>query len=155
MTFATADLFDDRGDELQSCWLQLRDLGGVRAFTGLVETVLCLEDNALVKDVLAGPGEDRVLVVDGHGSLRSALMGDRIAAAAVEHGWAGVVINGAVRDSAALAPLPLGVKALGTNPRRSAKAGTGQRGIPVSFGGVTFRPGARLWADADGILVER
>ncbi|MGI5270202.1 ribonuclease E activity regulator RraA [Nonomuraea sp. CA-218870] len=155
MTVSTADLYDERGDELDSCDLQLRQYGGRRAFHGRIATVRCHQDNALVKAALAEPGEGRVLVVDGGGSVRTALMGDVIAGSAVAGGWAGVVINGAVRDVAALRELDLGVKALGSNPRKSAKDGAGERDVPVSFGGVTFHPGAELWSDDDGILVTR
>jgi regulator of ribonuclease activity A len=150
---ATADLVDQHGDALASSDLQLRQYGGLAAFTGTVRTVRCFQDNALVKQVLAGPGDGQVLVVDGGGSLHSALMGDLIAASAVAHGWAGVVIHGAVRDVTALGDLPLGVKALGSNPRKSAKDGAGEVDVPVSFGGVTYRPGQRLWSDDDGIVV--
>ena len=96
-----------------------------------------------------------MLVIDGGGSMATALMGDMIAASAVEHGWAGVVIHGPVRDRTALARLELGVKALGSNPRKSAKEGAGELDVPVEFGGVVFRPGAMLWADEDGVLVAR
>jgi len=152
---ATADLYDARGDELQSVSLQFQDLGGRKEFSGPVRTVRCRQDNGLVKAVLNSPGGGAVLVVDGGGLLTSALLGDLIAAAAVENGWAGVVVHGAVRDRAALAGLPLGVKALGSNPRKSAKDGAGQVDAVLEFDGVIFRPGARLYADPDGILVER
>ncbi|MGI5284579.1 ribonuclease E activity regulator RraA [Nonomuraea polychroma] len=155
MTIVTADLYDERGDQLDSCDLQLRQYGGRHAFAGPIATVHCHEDNALLKSVLSEPGGGRVLVVDGGGSLHTALMGDVIAALAVANGWAGVVINGAVRDVAALRELDLGVKALGSNPRKSGKEGTGERDVPVSFGGVIFRPGAELFSDDDGILVTR
>jgi regulator of ribonuclease activity A len=149
----TADLVDQHGDALASSDLQMRQYGGLAAFTGTVRTVRCFQDNALVKQALATPGDGQVLVVDGGGSLHSALMGDLIAASAVAHGWAGVVVHGAVRDVAALRDLPLGVKALGSNPRKSTKDGTGEVDVPVSFGGVTYRPGQRLWSDDDGIVV--
>jgi regulator of ribonuclease activity A len=152
-SIGTADLYDEYEEQLQSCDLQLRQYGGRRAFAGHVVTVRCREDNALVKQVLATPGEGRVLVVDGGGSLHTALMGDLIAASAVQNGWAGVVINGAVRDVAALAELDLGIKALGSNPRKSAKTGAGDRDVVVSFGGATFTPGARLVSDDDGVVV--
>ena len=118
-----------------------------------MRTVRCFQDNALVKQVLATPGEGQVLVVDGGGSLHSALMGDQIAASAVAHGWGGVVVHGAVREVAALRDLPLGVKALGANPRKSAENGAGELDSPVSFGGVTYRSGQQLWSDDDGIVV--
>ncbi|MEV4297774.1 ribonuclease E activity regulator RraA [Microbispora rosea] len=153
MSFATADLYDAHGDALHSCVTQFRSYGSRTRFSGQIATVRCLEDNALVKQVLATPGEGRVLVVDGGGSLRTALLGDLIATAAVENAWAGVVINGAVRDTAALAGFDLGIKALGANPRKSAKTGLGEIDVPVNFGDVTFAPGAWLYSDEDGILV--
>jgi regulator of ribonuclease activity A len=155
MTIVTADLYDERGDQLDSCDLQLRQYGGRRSFSGAVVTVRCHEDNVVLKSVLDEPGEGRVLVVDGGGSLHAALMGDMIAGTAVANGWSGVVINGAVRDVTALRELDLGVKALGSNPRKSGKEGTGERDVPVTFGGVTFHPGAELFSDDDGILLTR
>lgn len=154
-TIATADLYDERGDELDSLALQLHDIGGHVAFDGPVRTIRCHRDNALVKELLATPGEGAVLVIDGGGSLESALVGDLIAASAVENGWAGIIVHGAIRDRVAIGELPLGLKALGSNPRKSAKAGVGEVDVPVEIAGVVFRPGAHVWADADGILVER
>jgi regulator of ribonuclease activity A len=151
----TADLYDERGEELDSVSVQFQSLGGRTHFSGPVRTIRCFEDNALVKTLLATPGSGSVLVVDGAGSLRTALMGDMIAASAVANGWAGVVINGAIRDRLAIAGLPLGVKALGSNPRKSAKEGAGEVDVPLEIGGVTIRPGAMIWCDPDGILVER
>jgi len=151
----TADLFDERGPELDSVSVQFQSLGGRTHFSGPARTIRCLEDNALVKSILATPGNGSVLVVDGGGSLRTALMGDMIAASAVANGWAGVVINGAIRDRLAIAALPLGVKALGSNPRKSAKDGAGSVDVPLEIDGVTVRPGAMIWCDPDGILVER
>ncbi|MGD6980881.1 MULTISPECIES: ribonuclease E activity regulator RraA [Citricoccus] len=150
--FTTCDLFD-ADKTLQSCSLQFRDLGGRARFSGTVRTIRCHRDNGLVKQLLNSPGDGAVLVVDGAGSLESALMGDLIAGAAVRNGWAGVVIHGAIRDRAVVRTLELGVKALGTNPRTSAKDGAGEVDVTVEFGGVAFTPGARLWADEDGILV--
>lgn len=152
---ATADLYDLHGDALQSLPLQLRSFGGIAQFEGQIRTVRCFQDNALVKQILQTPGDGAVLVVDGAGSLETALLGDMIAQGAVDAGWAGVIIHGCVRDSVALGRMPLGVKALGTNPRKSAKEGAGEIDVPVEFGGVVFRPGARAYADEDGILVER
>ncbi|WP_295790479.1 ribonuclease E activity regulator RraA [uncultured Microbacterium sp.] len=155
MTIATADLYDERGDALDSLSLQLMDVGGRTAFDGPIRTVRCHRDNALVKKMLATPGEGAVLVVDGGGSLESALVGDLIAASAVENGWAGVIVHGAVRDRAAIGTLEFGVKALGTNPRKSAKDGVGEIDVPVTIAGVVFTPGRHVWADSDGVLVER
>ena len=154
-TIATADLYDERGDELDSLALQLHDIGGHVAFDGPVRTIRCHRDNALVKELLATPGEGAVLVIDGGGSLESALVGDLIAASAVENGWAGIIVHGAIRDRVAIGELPLGVKALGSNPRKSAKDGVGEVDVTVEIAGVVFRPGAHVRADADGILVER
>jgi regulator of ribonuclease activity A len=151
----TADLYDERGDELDSISLQFQSLGSHSHFSGPVRTVRCFEDNALVKSVLATPGNGAVLVVDGAGSLRTALMGDMIAASAVANGWAGVAINGAIRDREAIAELPLGVKALGSNPRKSAKAGAGETDVDLVIDGATIRTGATIWCDPDGILIER
>ncbi|WP_120520284.1 ribonuclease E activity regulator RraA [Arthrobacter celericrescens] len=151
---STADLYDERGDELASIALQFQDLGGNSSFSGPVRTVKCYEDNALVKTVLGTPGEGAVLVVDGNGSLRTALMGDMIAESAVENGWAGVVINGAIRDRLALAKLPFGVKALGSNPKKSTKTGRGEVDVPVVIDGVHIEPGNTIYCDPDGILVE-
>ncbi|GAA1951132.1 ribonuclease E activity regulator RraA [Microbacterium aquimaris] len=150
---ATADLYDERGDALASVSVQFQDLGGRRAFEGPIRTIRCFRDNGLVKDVLAGPGEGAVLVVDGGGSLESALMGDIMASSAVANGWAGVIIHGAIRDRDVLATLDLGVKALGSNPRKSVKDGAGEVDVPVEIGDVVFRPGGFVWADTDGILV--
>ena len=149
----TADLVDEHGEAIASCDVQLRQFGGRQLFTGVVRTIRCDQDNALVKSTLAKNGAGQVLVVDGGGSLHTALMGDLIAATAVLNGWAGVIINGAVRDVAALRRLDLGIKALGSNPRKSAKDGAGEVDVPVTFGGVEFSPGQQLWSDDDGIVV--
>ncbi|WP_458112465.1 ribonuclease E activity regulator RraA [Arthrobacter sp. R1-13] len=152
---ATADLYDERGEDLASVSLQFQSLGGHTHFSGPVRTIKCFEDNALVKEVLGRAGDGAVLVVDGDSSLRTALMGDMIAASAVQNGWAGVVINGAIRDREAIAELPLGVKALGSNPRKSSKTGAGETDVDLLIDGVTIRSGAMIWCDPDGILVER
>jgi regulator of ribonuclease activity A len=154
-TVNTADLYDERGEELASVPLQFQSLGGRSHFSGPVRTIRCFQDNGLVKSTLATPGNGAVLVVDGGGSLGTALMGDMIAESAVANGWAGVVINGAIRDREAIAALDLGVKALGSNPRKSAKASAGEVDVDVVLDGVTFRPGVTVWCDPDGILVER
>ena len=153
MTFATADLVDAHEDRLQSCALQFRSYGGRRAFGGTIRTVRTFEDNALVKQVLSTPGRGSVLVIDGGGSLSRALVGDVIAGLALANGWGGLVIHGAVRDVVALAGLDFGIKALGSNPMKSAKQGIGEIDVPVTIGGVVFTPGASLYSDDDGILV--
>jgi len=153
MDFKTADLYDSHGESLRVCEPIFRDFGGRVRFCGPIVTVKCFEDNSFVKSTLAEPGEGRVLVVDAGGSLRCAMLGDLIAASAVEQGWAGVILFGCVRDSAEIAEMPLGVKALATNPRKSQRRGEGQRDIPVTFAGVRFASGDQVYCDEDGILV--
>ena len=154
---ATADLVDIYGDQLASVSVQFRSFGGRRRFSGPVVTVKCFEDNALLKQKLAQEEapEGKVLVVDGGGSHRSALVGDVIAGIAVERDWAGLIIHGVVRDSVALGALPIGIKALGTNPAKSSKTGAGQVDIAIDIGGVTFLPGSTVYCDEDGIVVKR
>ena len=151
----TADLFDERGEELESITIQFQNLGRHTHFSGPARTIRCFEDNALVKSVLGTPGDGAVLIIDGQGSLRTALMGDMIAESAVQNGWAGVIINGAIRDREAIARLPLGVKALGSNPRKSAKTGAGELDVELVIDDVRIRPGAMIYSDPDGILLER
>lgn len=154
-TLSTADLVDEMGDKLQSVSLQFQNIGGHSQFTGKIRTVRCFQDNALLKSVLSTPGDGAVLVIDGNGSLETALVGDIIAALGVEHGWAGIIANGAIRDRVAIGQLPIGLKALGSNPAKSSKTGAGELDIPVTFGGVTFTPGRTVWCDEDGIITER
>jgi regulator of ribonuclease activity A len=150
---ATADLLDEHEDRAAVCELQLRRFGGTAPFSGAIQTVQCFEDNVLLRQELSTPGEGRVLVVDGGGSLRCALLGEQVATLGRDHGWAGIVLNGAVRDVAALRAVGLGVDAIGTCPRRSAKTGAGQVGMPLKFGGITFRRGDLLASDEDGVVV--
>jgi regulator of ribonuclease activity A len=149
----TSDLYDLHGETLQSCDLQLRQLGGISSFAGPIVTFRSHEDNLLLKRIIDEPGVGRVLVVDTGGSLRVAMLGDSMAARAARNGWSGIVVNGAVRDIPALAGLPLGIKALGANPRRSRKDGRGERDVVVTFGGAAFTPGRVLVSDDDGIVV--
>ncbi|NEX23646.1 RraA family protein [Thiorhodococcus mannitoliphagus] len=153
MDFKTADLYDAHGEALRVCEPIFRDFGGQSRFAGPVVPVKCFEDNSVVKSTLAEPGEGRVLVVDAGGSLRCAMLGDLIAASAVEQGWAGVILFGCVRDSVEIGQMPLGVKALASIPRKSQRRGEGQRDIPVTFAGVRFAPGDWVYCDEDGILV--
>ncbi|WP_313810660.1 ribonuclease E activity regulator RraA [Glutamicibacter sp.] len=152
---STADLYDEYGEQFQSISIQFQDFGGRLAFHGPARTIKCHEDNGLIKETLSFPGNGAVLVVDGGGSLRYALMGDMIAANAEANGWAGVLIYGAVRDRAALAELALGVKAMGSNPRKTVKRGHGVVDEVITIGDVAIRPGAMVYADIDGVLVER
>ena len=153
MTFATADLCDDLGPRARVAEPLFRDFGGERSFHGPVATVRVFEDNVLVREALSETGRGRVLVVDGAGSVRCALVGGMLARLAHENGWAGLVVNGAIRDSDEISSAPVGLKALATSPRRSEKRGEGERDAPVSFAGVTFEQGHLLYADPDGIVV--
>lgn len=153
MSLKTADLCDEHAAGIQVATPLLRAYGGTSAFHGQIVTVKVYEDNVLVRQTLEERGEGKVLVVDGGGSLRCALVGDRLAALARENGWAGIVINGCIRDSEAIARIPIGVRALNTNPQKSAKHGTGERHVSVTFAGITFDHGHSLYADEDGIVV--
>jgi regulator of ribonuclease activity A len=149
----TADLYDLHEEQLQVCKPGFRHYGGYKAFNGPITTLKCFEDNSKVREQLDQAGEGRVLVVDGGGSLRCALLGDILAQKAVDNGWAGVVVNGCIRDAAEIGGMPLGVMALATNPRKSVKKGMGDIGVEVKFSGVTFKPSEWLYADEDGIVV--
>ncbi|MET9685430.1 ribonuclease E activity regulator RraA [Streptomyces coeruleorubidus] len=150
---ATADLADVHGDQLRVCEVQFTSYGAVHSFAGPVRTISCPGDNALLHELLRTPGEGCVAVVDGGAALHAALLGDLMAERARDNGWAGVVVYGAVRDSALLAGMDIGIHALGTSPRKSGKAGAGAVDAPVSFGGVTFTTGDILHADHDGVVL--
>jgi regulator of ribonuclease activity A len=150
---STCDIFDADPARANVCELTLSQFGGISSFSGRIATVRCFEDNVLLKQLVGEPGEGRVLVVDGGGSLHCALAGDSVIGTAHANGWKGIVINGCVRDSSALAQLEIGVKALGTCPRPSGKSGNGKIGETVRFGGIAFPPGAELYADDDGLVV--
>ncbi|KQB86283.1 ribonuclease E activity regulator RraA [Corynebacterium lowii] len=149
----TADLVDIIGESVRSCDTQFRTIGGRVEFHGPITTIRCFQDNGLVKQTLNSEGNGGVLVVDGDASVHTALVGDLIAGAGLKNNWAGVIINGAVRDSAVIAELDFGCKALGTNPRKSSKDGAGEKNVTVHFGGVDFVPGQYVYADADGVVV--
>ena len=149
----TCDLCDRFEAEVRVLELALRDYGGRAAFCGRVSTVKALEDNSLVRAAVAEPGDGRVLVIDGGGSLRRAMLGDMLARQAVANGWSGVLVHGAIRDSQAIAVLDLGVKALGTCPRKTDKRGQGLRDVELAFGGLVIAPGQWLAADADGVVL--
>ena len=154
MVISTADLCDAHADTLAiAAPLLLRDFGGSLAWCGRIATVKVFEDNVLVRAALDEPADGRVLVVDGGGSLGCALLGDMLAELARKNAWAGVLIYGCIRDAAAIATMPIGVKALATHPRKSMKRGAGERDVAVTFAGVTFTPGAYLYADVDGVIV--
>jgi regulator of ribonuclease activity A len=153
MEAKTTDLCDSYGDQLRVMEEPLSDFGGLLAFAGPVHTLRAYEDNSLLREALTEPGQGRVLVVDGGGSLKRALLGDELATLAVKNDWEGIVIFGCVRDSAALAELEIGIKALGTCPRKTDKSGQGLRDVPLRVGGIDIRPGDYLYADEDGVVV--
>ena len=152
-TFSTAGLVDQHPDVVNSIPLQFRQFGAVHAFSGRAVTVHSPGDNALLKQVVAQPGAGRVIVVDADGSLDHCMLGDNMAAEAAGNGWAGMIVVGAVRDANALRELPLGIKALGTNPARPTKVGSGAVDVPITVTGVEIVPGHMIWSDDDGILV--
>lgn len=149
----TADLYDDYGEQLQVVTPAFANYGARRSFGGQITTLKLFEDNTLVRETLNQPGVGKVLVVDGGGSLRCALLGDQLAQLAVENGWAGIIINGCIRDADMIGSMDIGVKALNTNPAKSVKRGEGQRDIVVNFAGASFTPGDYVYADTDGIVV--
>eukprot|EP00545_Synedropsis_sp_CCMP1620_P012322 CAMPEP_0119008002 /NCGR_PEP_ID=MMETSP1176-20130426/3399_1 /TAXON_ID=265551 /ORGANISM="Synedropsis recta cf, Strain CCMP1620" /LENGTH=173 /DNA_ID=CAMNT_0006960253 /DNA_START=112 /DNA_END=633 /DNA_ORIENTATION=- len=130
-----------------------KDYGGIKAFSGRIETVKCFESNPMVRSTLGESGEGRVLVVDGAGSQRVAICGDMLAQMGSDNGWTGIIVNGCIRDSAVIAKIPIGVKAINTHPLKSAKTHQGERGCTVAFAGVEFVPGMYIYADEDGIIV--
>ena len=154
MSWTTPDLCDQFPD-VQVAEPVFRSYGGNLAFAGQAVTVKCVDDNSRVRELATTPGEGRVLVVDGGGSLRRALLGDQIAANAVKHGWAGFLIFGCVRDVDALATLPLGVQALASHPMKTEKRGLGDVGLPLAFAGLSITPGDWIYADANGVIVAK
>lgn len=153
MSTATTDI-SDAHPELPICEPLFGDFGGKEKFFGPIRTLKIFEDNALVRSALETPGKGAVLVVDGGGSIRCALVGGNLGVLAVKNGWAGIVVYGYVRDSEELSQQQVGIKALGAHPRKSEKGlHSGHVDKVVNFAGVTFKPGAWLYADADGIVV--
>lgn len=150
---ATADLCDTHGDRVTVLDGVFASYGGRAVFCGPIVTLSVFEDNSLVRDALEEPGDGRVLVVAGGGSTRCALLGGNLGRLAEANGWAGVFVDGCVRDVAGLRDVAVGVRARGTSPRKSVKMGAGKRGIQVTVGGVDLMPGQWLWADPDGIVV--
>ena len=153
MTFATADLYDQHEGKVQVALPLFRDYGGRKVFGGQVATVRVFEDNSLVRAALSEQGQGKVLVIDGGESLRCALVGDLLAQLGKDNGWEGIIVSGCIRDSSVIAGIDIGVKSLGTSPRKSVKKGAGDRDVPITFAGVTFNPGDYVYADTDGILV--
>lgn len=153
MSFTTPDICDDFSEKLQILEPLFTEFGGKEKFSGEIVTIKCFEDNSLVKQTLATAGDGKVLVVDGGGSKRCALLGDLLGAMAVQNGWQGVLVNGCVRDVEILKDMSLGVRALHSYPLKSNKRGEGQLNVAVRFAGVGFEPGQYLYADENGILV--
>jgi regulator of ribonuclease activity A len=155
--FATCDLCDAHEEDASGAFRVLppvfRDFGRPGRFAGPVATVRCMEDNSRIREAVNSPGEGRVLVVDGGGSVRRALVGGNLAAAAARNGWGGIVVDGAVRDAAELAAAGIGIKALALMPLRTLKRGEGQCDLVVQIQGIAVRPGDWLYADEDGIVV--
>jgi len=150
---ATTDLSDNHPALVRHAEPVFRDYGGRLAFSGPVATLYTPADNSKVREAVEGPGEGRVLVVDGDGLMSCALFGGNLGKLAEENGWAGVVVNGCVRDTAELALCAIGIKALAAHPKRSDKRGLGEKDVVVNFAGLTIAPGERLYADGDGIVV--
>lgn len=155
MPISTPDLCDEHGDAVEVLDPLFKHYGGHRQFGGQVTTVKCFEDNSKVAELVKTPGNGQVLVVDGGGSPRRSLLGDNLAAAAVKNGWSGVVIFGYLRDVEEIEPMPLGVMALGSIPRKTEKRDLGDVNVPVTFAGVTIVPGDYLYADGTGIIVAK
>ena len=158
MGFATCDLCDANEDKLADGTLTVlppvfRQFGKRPVFSGQAFTLKVFEDNVLVRSTLETPGEGRVLVVDGGGSLRCALVGGNLGALAEKNGWVGIIVNGCVRDSEELDACDVGIRALAAHPQRSVRKGIGEHQIPVSIAGIMVRPGNWVYADADGVLI--
>ncbi|MCX7148544.1 MAG: ribonuclease E activity regulator RraA [Rhodocyclales bacterium] len=153
MDLLTADLCDTHEGPVRVVEPMFSSFGGRTAFHGRIATLKLFEDNSLVRQALESPGEGRVLVIDGGGSLRRALVGDQLAALGVANGWVGMVVYGCIRDSRAIGEMDIGVYAIDTHPMKTVKRNVGEADIPVVFGGVTFVPGEWLYADEDGVIV--
>ena len=153
MTYLTTDLCDAHEDKVRVVEPMFSSFGGRDSFHGKIATLKLFEDNTLVRKILDCPGDGRVLVIDGGGSLRRALVGDQLAALAGKNGWSGIVVYGCIRDSRAISEMDIGVFALDTHPMKTRKLNTGETELPVTFGGVTFSPGEWLYADEDGVIV--
>ncbi|CAM2896855.1 ribonuclease E activity regulator RraA [Flavobacterium frigoris] len=153
--FTTADLWD-KYETLLSCVDPIfNHFGNKKMFSGKIMTIKLFEDNSLVRKQLESDGKDKVLVIDGGASLRCALIGDQLAALAIQNNWEGIIVNGCIRDSAVINSMNIGIKALNTSPVKSVKRNLGEINIPVKFGGITFIPEDYIYADGDGILVSK
>ena len=153
MKFVLPDLCDQYGDSLRVLSPMLKNFGGNNCFHGKISTIKCHEDNSFVADAVREEGDGSVLVVDGGGSLRCALLGDNLAAIAASNSWAGIVVFGCVRDVVALKGISIGIQAIAPHPMKSVKRQVGLRDVEVSFGGVSFIPGQYVYADDNGVIV--
>lgn len=153
--FKTADLCDDHSDSLSIAQPLFQDYGKNISFFGQISTVKCFEDNSLVRKQLEQPGNGRVLVIDGGGSTRCAMVGDLLAQMGADNGWNGIIVYGCIRDAGVIATIDLGVKAIGTLPLKSIKKGEGEIDITVHFADVDFIPGDYVYADEDGIIISK
>ena len=153
MTLSTPDLCDKFEGEIATAQAQFTQYGKITAFGGLAETVKCFEDNSKVKQAVGEDGSGKVLVVDGGGSHRCALLGDMLAEKAISNGWAGIIIYGCIRDVDEINNMEIGVRALGSNPMKTDKLGAGQRNISIEFAGISVAPGSYIYADNNGIIV--
>ena len=152
----TCDLVDQFSDEIQVAeTIGFKHYGKHLRFSGQIQTLKCFEDNSLLKKIVSESNKASILVVDAGGSMRCAMVGDLIAALAVEHGWRGIIINGCIRDSVALSQIPIGIMALGTNPKKSTKLDLGDVGLAITFAGTRFESGDYVYADEDGIVVAK
>ena len=156
MSLKTTDLCDNHPEKVRIPEpIGFKDFGGTKLFNGKIETVKCFEDNSFVRKALEQNGEGKVLVVDGGGSMRCALLGDMLGELGVKNKWNGIIVYGCIRDSAAMATLSLGVKALNVIPLKSNKRNEGQQNIPVHFAGIDFTPGEFVYCDEDGIIISK
>ena len=153
MKFVLPDLCDQYGDSLRVLSPMLKNFGGNNCFHGKISTIKCHEDNSFVADAVREEGGGSVLVVDGGGSLRCALLGDNLASIAASNSWSGIIIFGCVRDVVALKNISLGIQAIAPHPMKSVKRQVGLRDVEVSFGGVSFIPGQYVYADDNGVIV--
>ncbi len=153
--FTTADLWDEHSELLICSDPIFQDFGNKNSFSGEITTLKLFEDNSLVRQQLESDGKGKVLVIDGGGSLRCALVGDRLAALAIQNNWLGIIVNGCIRDSELINTMDVGIRALNTCPVKSIKRNSGEKDVPVKFGGVTFMPGQFVYVDSDGILLSQ
>ena len=153
MHYLTPDLCDAYPELVKVLEPMFSNFGGRDSFGGQIVTIKCFEDNSLVREQVDKDGKGKVLVVDGGGSLRCALLGDMLAEKAAKSGWEGIVIYGCIRDVDVIAQVDLGVQALASHPLRTEKRGIGDLNVPVTFAGVTFKPGEFIYADNNGVIV--